>query len=53
MTNANSTSAQFGIGMAGRFNKSASVYATLAYLTQLDNTRQQSVSATLGLRWTW
>ncbi|QHE92460.1 autotransporter outer membrane beta-barrel domain-containing protein [Pandoraea fibrosis] len=53
VTNANSTSAQFGIGMAGRFNKSASVYATLAYLTQLDNTRQQSVSATLGLRWTW
>ncbi|VVD78214.1 autotransporter [Pandoraea pneumonica] len=53
VTNANSTSAQFGIGVAGRFNKSASVYGTLAYLTQLDNTRQQSVSATLGLRWTW
>ncbi|WP_244914526.1 autotransporter outer membrane beta-barrel domain-containing protein [Pandoraea apista] len=53
VTYANSTSAQFGVGMAGRFNKSTSVYATLAYLTQLDNTRQQSVSATLGLRWTW
>ncbi|VVE45285.1 autotransporter [Pandoraea communis] len=53
VTSANSTSAQFGIGVAGRFNKSASVYATLAYLTQLDSTRQQSVSATLGLRWTW
>lgn len=53
VTNANSTAAQFGIGVAGRFNKAASVYATLAYLTQLDATRQQSVSATIGLRWTW
>jgi len=53
VTSANSTAAQFGIGVAGRFNKAASVYATLAYLTQLDATRQQSVSATLGLRWTW
>uniref|UniRef100_UPI0014838FD1 autotransporter family protein n=1 Tax=Pandoraea sp. PE-S2R-1 TaxID=1986994 RepID=UPI0014838FD1 len=53
VTNSNSTAAQFGIGVAGRFNKAASVYATLAYLTQLDATRQQSVSATLGLRWTW
>ncbi|WP_087723440.1 autotransporter family protein [Pandoraea sp. PE-S2T-3] len=53
VSNSNSTAAQFGIGVAGRFNKAASVYATLAYLTQLDATRQQSVSATLGLRWTW
>ncbi|MBN4666450.1 autotransporter outer membrane beta-barrel domain-containing protein [Pandoraea nosoerga] len=53
VTSANSTAAQFGIGVAGRFNRAASVYATLAYLTQLDSTRQQSVSATLGLRWTW
>jgi len=53
VTNSNSTAAQFGVGVAGRFNKAASVYATLAYLTQLDATRQQSVSATLGLRWSW
>ncbi|MFJ2991094.1 autotransporter outer membrane beta-barrel domain-containing protein [Pandoraea sp. NPDC087047] len=52
-TSANTTAAQFGVGVAGRFNKTASVYATLAYLTQLDSTRQQSVSATLGLRWRW
>ncbi|WP_084070553.1 autotransporter outer membrane beta-barrel domain-containing protein [Pandoraea vervacti] len=53
VSSVNSTAAQFGIGVAGRFNKNASVYATLAYLTQLDDTRQQSVSATLGLRWRW
>ena len=53
VTSANSTAAQFGIGVAGRFNARTSVYATLAYLTQLDATRQQSVSATLGLRWRW
>lgn len=53
VTGANSTAAQFGVGVAGRFNRHASVYATIAYLTQLDDTRQQSVSATLGLRWRW
>lgn len=53
VTSANSTAAQFGVGVAGRFNRHASVYATVAYLTQLDDTRQQSVSATLGLRWRW
>ncbi|WP_338299849.1 autotransporter outer membrane beta-barrel domain-containing protein [Pandoraea sputorum] len=53
VSSANTTAAQFGIGVAGRFNKHASVYATLAYLTQIDDTRQQSVSATLGLRWRW
>lgn len=53
VSSANTTAAQFGIGVAARFNKKASVYATLAYLTQLDETRQQSVSATLGLRWSW
>ncbi|WP_083254052.1 autotransporter outer membrane beta-barrel domain-containing protein [Pandoraea sp. ISTKB] len=53
VSSANTTAAQFGIGVAGRFNKHASVYASLAYLTQIDDTRQQSVSATLGVRWRW
>ncbi|MFK0375546.1 autotransporter outer membrane beta-barrel domain-containing protein [Pandoraea sp. NPDC090278] len=53
VTGASSTAAQFGIGVAGRFNRSASVYATLSYLTQLDATRQQSVAATLGVRLVW
>ncbi|GAB3628773.1 BP1344/BB2830 family autotransporter [Pandoraea terrae] len=52
-TGTSSTAAQFGVGMAGRVGKSASVYATVAYLTQLDATRQQTISGTIGLRWSW
>lgn len=47
------TSAHLGAGVVGRFSASGSVFATLAWITNLGGAHQRTVTGDAGVRWIW
>jgi outer membrane autotransporter protein len=47
------TAAQLGAGVVAQVAKSASVYATLGWLTNLGGAHQRTIGGNAGVRWTW
>ncbi|QYD73939.1 autotransporter outer membrane beta-barrel domain-containing protein [Paraburkholderia edwinii] len=47
------TSVQIGAGVVAQVAKSASVYATVGWLTNLGGAHQRTIGGSAGVRWTW
>jgi len=47
------TAVQIGAGVVAQVAKSASVYATLGWLTNLGGAHQRTIGGNAGVRWTW
>ncbi len=47
------TAAQIGAGVVARVGRSASVFATASWLTNLGGSHQRTVGGNAGVRWTW
>jgi outer membrane autotransporter protein len=47
------TAGQVGAGVAGKIGKSASVFATVSWLTNLGGAYQRTVMGNVGVRWVW
>jgi outer membrane autotransporter protein len=47
------TSVQIGAGVVAQVAKSASVYATVGWLTNLGGAHQRTIGGNAGVRWTW
>jgi outer membrane autotransporter protein len=52
-TKVGQTAAQIGAGIAAQLAKSASVYATIGWLTNLGGAHQRTIGGNAGVRWTW
>jgi outer membrane autotransporter protein len=52
-TTVGQTAAQIGAGVVAQVGKSASVYATLGWLTNLGGAHQRTIGGNAGVRWTW
>lgn len=47
------TAAQIGAGVVAQVGKSASLYATVAWLTNLGGAHQRTIGGNAGVRWNW
>jgi outer membrane autotransporter protein len=52
-TTVGQTAAQIGAGVVAQVGKSANVYATLGWLTNLGGAHQRTIGGNAGARWTW
>ncbi|WP_414445242.1 autotransporter outer membrane beta-barrel domain-containing protein [Burkholderia sp. 22PA0106] len=52
-TQVGQTAGQIGAGLIAQLSKRGSVYATLAYLTNLGGEHQRTITGNAGVRWAW